>query len=63
MYIQETLARDRHSCRIAEAREERIARQAAELSRIRRVQRRAERRLLRAWSRADEIRAMIEAAR
>jgi hypothetical protein len=43
------------------ARDARIARQAAELRRLERVRLRAERRMLRAWRRADELRAAIEA--
>ncbi len=62
MYLSQTLARDRYLDRLAQAREGRIARQAAEFRRLERVRRRAERKLLRAWQRADELRATIEAA-
>ena len=62
MYMSETLARDRHKDQLEYAREARLARQAAELRRLERVRQRAERRLLRAWRRADELRSMLEAA-
>ena len=62
MYMSETLARDRHHGQLEKAHQERLARQAAELRRLERVRQRAERRLLRAWERADELRAMLEAA-
>jgi len=60
MYLSETLARDRSSARYAEAQHYRIARQAAELRKVDRIRQRAERRLLRAWQRSDELRASIE---
>lgn len=62
MYLSETLARDRSSSLHEQARQTRIARQAAELRKLERVRQRAERKLLRAWQRADELRASIEAA-
>jgi hypothetical protein len=62
MYLSETLARDRSSDLHHEARQTRIARQAAELRKLERIQQRAERKLLRAWQRADELRTSIEAA-
>ena len=61
MYLSETLARDRSSALRAEAQHARIARQVAELRRLERLRQRAERKLLRAWQRADELRASIEA--
>jgi hypothetical protein len=62
MYMSETLARDRYRDRLEQAQESRIARQAAELRRLERVRQRAERKLLRAWQRADELRMTIEIA-
>ena len=61
MYLSETLARDRSSKLHDQARQSRIARQAAELRKLDRVRKRAERKLLRAWQRSDELRASIEA--
>jgi len=62
MYMSETLARDRYQSQLESAQQARLARQASELRRLERVRRRAERRLLRAWRRADELRTMLEAA-
>jgi hypothetical protein len=62
MYMSETLARDRYRSGLESAQQARLARQAAELRRVERVRQRAERRLLRAWQRADELRTMLEAA-
>ena len=60
MYLSQTLARDRHLGQLESAHQARVARQAAELRRLDRIRQRAERRLLRAWQRADELRTMIE---
>jgi hypothetical protein len=60
-YLSETLARDRSSDLYEQARQTRVAKQAAELRKLDRVRQRAERRLLRAWQRHDELRAMLEA--
>lgn len=62
MYLSETLARDRHHDRLEQAQQSRIARQAAELRKLDRIQQRAERKLLRVWQRADELRTAIEIA-
>lgn len=62
MYMSETLARDRNIGLHEKAQRARLARQAAELRKLARIRQRAERKLLRAWQRADELRAMIGAA-
>jgi hypothetical protein len=61
MYMSETLAKDRYKSQLESAQQARLARQAAEVRRVERVRRRAERKLLRAWKRADELRTMLEA--
>jgi hypothetical protein len=61
MYMSETLARDRYLDRLEQAQESRVARRTAELRRLERIRQRAERKLLRAWQRADELRTTIEA--
>ena len=61
MYLSETLAEDRNSNLRKQAQEIRIARQAAELRKLERIRQRAERKLLRAWQRSDELRATLEA--
>jgi hypothetical protein len=60
MYISQALVRDRHLGEMQRAHYARIANQAARLRRAERIQQRAERKLLRAWRRADELRTMIE---
>jgi hypothetical protein len=62
MYTSETLAKDRHSDRLRQAQENRLARRAAELRRLERTSQRAERKLQRTWQRARELRTTIEAA-
>jgi hypothetical protein len=61
MYMSQTLSTDRYKRELESAQQARLARQAAELRRVERVRRRAERKLLRAWKRADELRTMLEA--
>jgi hypothetical protein len=60
MYMSHTFARDRHLSEMRRARQTRIANQMARLRRVQRIRQRAERKLLRAWQQADELRAMIE---
>ena len=59
MYIEECLARDRHTERLKRARDERLARSAAELTKLARRQARAERELLYAWQRVDQLRSTL----
>ncbi len=61
MYMAETLARDRYRSQLESAQQARLAKQVAELRRVERARHRAERRLLRAWQRSDELRTMLEA--
>lgn len=63
MYLSETLARDRYKDTLDRALESRQARRLAELRRAERQQERAERKMIDAWRRADELRAMLDAAR
>jgi hypothetical protein len=60
MYLSETLARERHRDQLGRAQEARLTRHAAELRKLDRAQRRAERRLIRAWRRSDELRALLD---
>jgi hypothetical protein len=62
MYVQECLANDRHRERLREADEDRTAYQVAELRKMERRRTRAERQLLSAWQRVDELRSMLESA-
>jgi hypothetical protein len=60
MYVQESLARDRQRERLKEAHEDRTARQVVELQKVERRRERAERKLLHAWQRVDQLRSMLE---
>jgi hypothetical protein len=62
MYQSEMLAQDRHAERLKHAEQSRKFQRATELRRLERLQQRAERRLIDAWRRADEIRSMLESA-
>ncbi len=62
MYLSETLARDRTNDLQEKAQQARLARQAAELRKLARIRQRAERKMLRAWQRAAELRTLIGAA-
>jgi hypothetical protein len=62
MYVQEYLAKDRQRERLREAHEDRTAYQAAELKKVERRRLRAERKLLSAWQRVDQLRSMLEAS-
>ena len=60
MYLSEMLARDRTLDQLDQAREARLARHARELRKLERVRLRAERKLLRAWRRSDEVRTLLD---
>jgi len=62
MYVQEFLAKERQHERLKQAREERVGQQVAELKKVERRRHRAERDLVRAWRRVDQLRSMIEVA-
>jgi hypothetical protein len=62
MYQSERLARERHAERLKYAEQSQKAQRASELRRLERQQQRAERRLVEAWRRADEVRSMLESA-
>jgi hypothetical protein len=62
MYLSERLARDRYREALDRAHEDRRAHQMTELRRVSRIQQRAERKLLDAWRRADEVRETLGVA-
>ena len=62
-YVEQCLARDRHEERLSQAREERTAHRVAELRRMEKRQRRAERELLHVWKAVDQLRAAMQVAR
>jgi thiamine kinase-like enzyme len=61
MYVEQYLAKERHQEQMRRAEEERAARQLAELHKLERRQERAERQLLHAWARVEQIRSVISA--
>jgi hypothetical protein len=61
MYLQEYLAKERYQERLRRAEEERAAYQAAELRKLERRQERAERQLLHAWQRVEQLRSLMSA--
>ena len=61
MYIQECLVKERHQERLKRAEEERSASQVAELRKLEKRQERAERQLLSAWQRVEQLRSLMSA--
>jgi hypothetical protein len=62
MYLVEELASERSRSRIEQAEQLGHARRVRVLRRARRLERRAERRLIAAWRRAAELRGAVEPA-
>jgi hypothetical protein len=58
MYVQEALTKERHKERLRQAQEGRAAQQVAQLHKLERKRERAERQLLRAWQRVEQLRSM-----
>jgi hypothetical protein len=61
MYTQEYLVKERHRERLRQAEQERAAHQAAELRKLEKRQERAERQLMHAWRRVEQLRSLISA--
>ena len=61
MYAQEYLVRERHEERLKQAEGQRAASQAAELHKLEKRQERAERQLLHAWQRVEQLRSLMSA--
>jgi hypothetical protein len=61
MYVEEYLAKERHQERLRRAADERSAQQAAELNKLERRSERAERQLLNAWQRVEQLRSLMSA--
>jgi hypothetical protein len=61
MYVQECIAREKQRERLRQAEQTRAAGRLAELRRLEKRQRRAERELLHAWERVQYVRARLEA--
>jgi hypothetical protein len=61
MYTQEYLAKERHQERLRQAEQERAAQQVSELRKLEKRQARAERQLLSAWQRVEQLRSLMTA--
>jgi hypothetical protein len=61
MYVQEYLVKERRQQVLKQAEEGRAARQASALRKLVRRQERAERQLLNAWQRVEQLRSAISA--
>jgi hypothetical protein len=59
MYVEECLARARDAERLKRAQDDRVASSAAELTKMEKRQERAERELLHAWRRVDQLRSTL----
>jgi len=57
--MSDSIARQRNAERLKEAQQERSARQVSELQKLERVRQRAERKLLSAWERSDDLRSQL----
>lgn len=61
MYAQEYLVKERQCERLRQAEQERAASQVAELRKLEKRQERAERQLLHAWQRVEQLRSLMSA--
>ena len=61
MYAQEYLAKERQRERLRHAEQVRAASQVAELRKLEKRQERAERQLLNAWQRVEQLRSLLSA--
>ena len=61
MYTQECLAKERQYERLRQAEQERAASQVSALRRLEKRQERAERQLLSAWRRVEQLRSLMSA--
>jgi hypothetical protein len=62
MYTQEYLAKERQYERLRQAEQERAASQVTALRRLEKRQERAERQLLSAWRRVEQLRSLMSAS-
>jgi hypothetical protein len=61
MYTQEYLVKERHRERLRQAEQERAAKQVAERHKLEKRQERAERQLMHAWHRVEQLRSLMGA--
>lgn len=59
MYVEQYIARDKHQERLKRAEEEQLGRQVAQMRKLEKRRERAERQLLRAWERVEQLRDVL----
>lgn len=59
MYVEQYLVRDKHQERLKRAEEEQLGRQVAQMRKLEKRRERAERQLLQAWERVEQLRESL----
>ena len=59
MYVEQYIARDKHQERLKRAEEEQMGRQLAQMRKLEKRRERAERQLLQAWQRVEQLREVL----
>ncbi len=59
MYVEQYIARDKHQERLKRAEEEQLGRQVVQMRKLEKRRERAERQLLRAWERVEQLRDVL----
>ena len=59
MYVEQYVVRDKHQERLKRAEEEQLGRQVAQMRKLEKRRERAERQLLQAWQRVEQLRDVL----
>lgn len=59
MYVEQYIARDKYQERLKRAEEEQLGRQVAQMRKLEKRRERAERQLLQAWERVEQLRESL----
>ena len=59
MYVEQYLVKDKHQERLKRAEEEQMGRQLAQMRKLEKRRERAERQLLQAWQRIEQLREVL----
>jgi hypothetical protein len=59
MYVEQYLIKDKHQERLRQAEEEQLGRQVVQIRRLEKRRERAERQLLQAWQRVEQLRETL----
>jgi hypothetical protein len=59
MYVEQYVVRDKHQERLKRAEEEQLGRQVAQMRKLEKRRERAERQLLQAWERVEQLRESL----